>query len=78
MGEVLSAPARRILNMKEAAAYLGMSVTTFRECVAPKVPGIRIMPRRMSYDVEELNGFIDRMAGRAPAPTEKSFWDKYK
>lgn len=78
MGEVLSAPARRILNMKEAAAYLGMSVTTFRECVAPKVPGIRIMPRRISYDVEELNGFIDRMAGRALAPTEKSFWDKYK
>lgn len=78
MGEILSAPVRRILNMKEAAAYLGMSVTTFRECVAPRVTGIRIMSRRVSYDVEELNGFIDRMAGRSPAPTEKSFWDKYK
>lgn len=78
MGEVLSAPVRRILNMKEAAAYLGMSVTTFRECVAPRVTGIRIMSRRVSYDVEELNSFIDRMAGKVSAPTEKSFWDKYK
>lgn len=78
MGEVLSAPVRRILNMKEAAAYLGMSVTTFRECVAPRVTGIRIMSRRVSYDVEELNGFIDRMAGKVSASTENSFWDKYK
>lgn len=78
MGEILAAPVRRILNMKEAAAYLGMSVTTFRECVAPRVTGIRIMSRRVSYDVEELNGFIDRMAGKVSAPTENSFWDKYK
>ena len=77
----LSAPTRRILNMREAAAYLSMSVTTSRECVAPKVPGIKLMHKRMSYDVEELNTFINRMAGKVTAltePTEKSFWDKYK
>ncbi|GBQ36105.1 hypothetical protein AA19596_1915 [Acetobacter fabarum DSM 19596] len=78
MGEVLAAPARRILNMKEAAAYLGMSVTTFRECVAPKVQSIKLMPSRVSYDVDELNKFIDRASGRAPAPTEKQFWDQYR
>lgn len=77
MGEVL-APVRRILNMKEAAAYLGMSVTTFRECVAPKVEGIKLMPRRISYDVEELNGFIARMSGKKVSPMDQGFWDKYK
>lgn len=78
MGESLAAPVRRILNMKQAAAYLGMSVTTFRECVAPKVPSVKLMPSRVSYDVDELNKFIDRASGRAPEPTEKQFWDQYR
>ncbi|WP_415422953.1 hypothetical protein [Acetobacter okinawensis] len=64
--------------MKEAAAYLGMSVTTFRECVAPKVESIKLMPRRVSYDVEELNSFIARMSGKKETPMEQGFWDKYK
>ena len=49
MGESLTTPVRRILNMKEAASYLGMSVTTFRECVAPNVAGIQIMRRRIRF-----------------------------
>lgn len=64
--------------MKEAAAYLGMSVTTFRECVAPKIQSLRLMPRRVSYDVEELNAFIDRASGKTEYLAEKTFWDKYK
>ena len=74
----LPSPAKRILNMKEAASYLGMSVTTFRECVAPKIQSLKLMPRRVSYDVEELNAFIDRAAGKTEHTAEKTFWDKYK
>lgn len=64
--------------MKEAASYLGMSVTTFRECVAPKVPSIKLLPRRVSYDVEALNNFIDQASGKEPDPREDNFWDKYR
>lgn len=74
----LVCPTKRILNMKEAASYLGMSVTTFREHVVPKVAGIKLMPHRISYDIEALNRFIDKASGKKPDPREDSFWDKYR
>ncbi|WP_038506117.1 hypothetical protein QQM41_09970 [Acetobacter sp. AC2005] len=78
MRGMIAAPTRRILNMKEAASYMGMSVTTFREQVAPQVKGVRVLPKRISYDVEELNSFIDRMSGKSTDSHEQNFWDKFR
>lgn len=47
MSGTIAAPTRRILNMKEAASYMGMSVTTFREQVAPQVQVVKVLPKRI-------------------------------
>lgn len=78
MSGTIAAPTRRILNMKEAASYMGMSVTTFREQVAPQVQVVKVLPKRISYDVEELNSFIDRMSGKSTDSHEQNFWDKFR
>lgn len=55
-------------GMKEthAAAYLGLSTTTFRQVVVPAVPAIRVTPGRIVWLREDLDAWLDARAGRRP------------
>jgi predicted DNA-binding transcriptional regulator AlpA len=57
----------RALREEWAALYCGMSPTLFRERVAPEVPPVRISPGRVAWLREDLDAWLDRRAGRAPA-----------
>src|SRR5262249_23323992 len=52
---------RRVLDVREAAAYLGLSVCTTRELIsAGKVPRVRIADmRRVLVDVRDLDQLIE-------------------
>lgn len=56
-------PAPRLLSAAQAAAYCGVSVTTF-EAWAP-VPPLRPSPapRRKLWDIRALDAWLDRESG---------------
>ncbi len=57
-----------LFSARDAAAFLGISLTTFRDHVAADVPLVRI-GRRVLYDRRDLQHWIDdRKASREPPP----------
>lgn len=60
-----------------AAAYTGVSVTTFRaEVAAGRAPApIRLTLKRIAWLREDLDGWLDRLAGRvAASPPDSHDW----
>jgi predicted DNA-binding transcriptional regulator AlpA len=64
----------RALREEWAALYCGMSPTLFRERVVPEVPPVRLSPGRIAWLREDLDDWLDRRAGRAPASGDNP-WD---
>ncbi len=54
---------RRLLSRRQAAAHLGVSLTTFQEHVQPFVPHVAL-GRRILFDVRDLDGWVDSMKQR--------------
>lgn len=62
------AVAPRGLSRKEAAAYIGVSPTTFdRLIVEGRMPAPTRIYRRVVWDLRLLDRAWDRLAGHAPA-----------
>lgn len=61
MGEVTP----RLLTTNAAIDYLGgqISQNTFREVVAPHLRRVTITPRNFGYLREDLDSYLDRLAG---------------
>jgi predicted DNA-binding transcriptional regulator AlpA len=49
----------RALKEEWAAAYVGLSLTTFRQVVAPAVPAIRLSTGRIGWRREQLDAWIE-------------------
>ena len=65
----------RGLSVELAAAYVGLSASTFRSVVAPKVPPVRLTERRLAWLREDLDAWLDRRAGRvAPSQSTADDW----
>lgn len=75
MGEI-TLPTKRVLSTKEAAAYLNISPTSFKEYVAPSLPRVRILKTSVGYLLDDLDDYLNRMTGKKAAPLA-SGWDKY-
>lgn len=60
----------RALKEVWAAAYVGLSASTFRQYVAPQVPPIRVMAGRVAWLREDLDAWLDQRAGRVAAPPQ--------
>lgn len=55
-----SQPSRRLLTVKDTAAYLSCTVWAVRELAwAQKVPFVKI-GRRLLFDIQDLNRFVER------------------
>ena len=54
--------SKRLVGQKEAAEYLGLSEATLERdrWRGGDIPYIRIGPRAIRYDLEQLNRYIDR------------------
>ena len=63
----------RALKAPWAAAYVGLSESTFRVAVVPDVPPVRLTDGRMAWLREDLDAWLDRKAGRAPASGENEW-----
>lgn len=50
----------RALREGLAAAYVGLSGTTFRQVVAPEVPHIKLTASRVAWLREDLDAWLDR------------------
>jgi excisionase family DNA binding protein len=62
--------ARKLLSRDEAAAYLGIGLTTFETTVQPELPIVRI-GRRVLFDVEDLDRWVAaQKVGSSFPPTE--------
>jgi excisionase family DNA binding protein len=60
-GTSTPAPSPRLLRVKDAAAYLSVTVSAIRHAAWSKtLPAIRI-GKRMLFDVRDLDAFVDRM-----------------
>lgn len=75
---LLPSPARlpdwpRALRAEWAAAYVGLSVTSFRQKVVPDLPPIRLTEKRVAWLREDLDAWLDRKAGRTPASGENEW-----
>lgn len=75
MGEI-TLPTKRVLSTKEAAAYLNISPTSFKEHVAPSLPRVRILKTSIGYLLDDLDDYLNRMTGKKSALLA-SGWDKY-
>lgn len=53
-----------------AAAYVGLSGSTFRQVVVPQVPAIRLTPSRVVWLREDLDRWLD---AKRPS-SEPNFW----
>lgn len=62
----------RAMNVELAAAYVALSVTSFRVYVVPLVPAIPLTPGRVGWLREDLDAGLDKQAGRAPAATNQN------
>jgi excisionase family DNA binding protein len=52
-------PGQRLLTLREAACYLGLSQWTLRELYwKGRVPGVR-MTRKIHFDLRDLDSFIE-------------------
>ena len=53
---------KRLVGQKEAAEYLGLSEATLERdrWRGGNIPYIRVGPRAIRYDLEQLNEYIDR------------------
>ena len=60
----------RALGAEWAAAYVGLSVTTFREGVAPSVPPFHLSERRLAWLRDDLDAWLEKQAGRKPGTAE--------
>ncbi|KXV45940.1 transcriptional regulator [Gluconobacter albidus] len=66
----------RVLDIGDAAAYLAMSVGTFRTQVLPHVRQINLSVRRRGYLVSDLDRWIDQQAGGGTElPASANPWD---
>ena len=54
--------SKRLVGQKEAAEYLGLSEGTLERdrWRGGNIPYIRVGPRAIRYDLEQLNEYIDR------------------
>ena len=54
--------SKRLVGQKEAAEYLGLSDATLERdrWRGGNIPYIRVGPRAIRYDLEQLNEYIDR------------------
>lgn len=61
---VLAAPSARLLSRMEAAAYTGVSATTFDKMVNDRImPQAKRVYARVLWDVRELDAAIDALPG---------------
>lgn len=49
----------RALKAEHAAYYVGLSVTTFHQQVAPAVPAVQLTPGRKAWLREDLDAWLD-------------------
>ena len=68
----------RVMRAKDAARYIGMSVSTFREEVVPAIRTVPLTTKCRGYLIEDLDRWVDYRAGIAPTPTLKTGWEAYK
>lgn len=57
----------RALKADDAAYYVGLSVTTFHQQVAPDVPAVQLTPGRKAWLREDLDAWLD---GRRAKPVD--------
>jgi hypothetical protein len=71
MSSVLTDPV--LLSARDAAAFLGVSLTSFRDHVGAQLPAVRI-GRRVLYDRHDLQRWIDarKLGASATAPLAKT------
>lgn len=65
----------RAMGEQLAAAYLDLSVGTFRAQVMGQVTRVAITERRIVYLKEDLDAWLDRKAGKADATSQRSWED---
>jgi hypothetical protein len=66
MSSALTDPV--LLSARDAAAFLGVSLTSFRDHVGAQLPAVRI-GRRVLYDRHDLQRWVDARKLGASAPT---------
>lgn len=73
----LPLPFCRMLNRAEAAAYTGVSPSTFDRMIADRMmPGPKRIYRRVLWDVRALDSAIDALPGGAMDDGEVNDWDE--
>ncbi len=65
----------RALKVELAAAYVGLSVTSFRQMVMPSVPPVYLTEKRIAWLREDLDRWLDSRAGRASQAIRQNSWD---
>lgn len=61
------AVTKRGYTTKEAAAYLGISVSTLREAARKSRIGVKRQGSTVLFDVHELDRYFDSLPSEAPA-----------
>lgn len=77
MGDVLAPLNRRTLSVKDAAEYIGVSATNFRQNIAPAIKALRITPRRIVYLVEDVDAYINHVSGKKPENQQETGWEEF-
>jgi predicted DNA-binding transcriptional regulator AlpA len=65
----------RALREELAAAYVGLSTSTFRAKVAPELKTVHLTEKRRAWLREDLDAWLDARAGIEPASHGANPWD---
>lgn len=68
----------RGLREEQAAHYVGLSVSSFRSYVVADVPPVKITPGRNIWLRDQLDAWLNRRAGIAPATSAASKYNDYE
>lgn len=74
--DMLAPIKRKVLRARDAAEYLGISVSAFRSLSREKIPALTITPGRRVWLVSDLDTYLSECAGRAIKDTPANPWDK--
>lgn len=74
--QTLAPVTRKVMRARDAAEYLGISVSAFRNLARQKLSAVSVTPGRKVWLVSDLDNYLSQCSGRAIMDAPVNPWDK--
>ncbi|KXV68149.1 hypothetical protein AD951_12560 [Acetobacter malorum] len=74
--QTLAPITRKVLRARDAAEYLGISVSALRNLAQTRLPAFSVTTGRKVWLVSDLDNYLSQCSGRAITAAPANPWDK--